>query len=40
MFFLKRLPLTVRRQHNIGDYIVDFYVAEKKTVIEVSHTAS
>ncbi|MCQ2425331.1 MAG: endonuclease domain-containing protein [Lachnospiraceae bacterium] len=33
--FLKKLPLTVRRQHNIGDYIVDFYVADKKTVIEV-----
>ena len=33
--FLKRLPLTVRRQYNIGDYIVDFYIAEKKIVIEV-----
>ena len=33
--FLKRLPLNVRRQHNIENYIVDFYIAEKKVVIEV-----
>ena len=33
--FLKQLPFNVRRQHNIGDYIVDFYIAEKKIVIEV-----
>ena len=33
--FLKRLPLTVKRQHNIENYIVDFYIAEKKTVIEI-----
>ena len=33
--FLKRLPMTVKRQHNIENYIVDFYIAEKKTVIEV-----
>ena len=33
--FLKRLPLNVRRQHNIGNYIVDFYIAEKKIVIEL-----
>ena len=33
--FLKRLPFTVHRQHNIENYIVDFYIAEKKTVIEV-----
>jgi len=33
--FLKRLPFTVRRQHNIENYIVDFYIAEKKIVIEV-----
>ena len=33
--FLKRLPFNVRRQHNIENYIVDFYIAEKKTVIEV-----
>ena len=32
---LKRLPFNVRRQHNIGNYIVDFYIAEKKIVIEV-----
>lgn len=33
--FLKRLPMNVRRQHNIENYIVDFYIAEKKIVIEV-----
>ena len=33
--FLKRLPLTVHRQHNIENFIVDFYIAEKKTVIEI-----
>lgn len=33
--FLKRLPVNVRRQHNIENYIVDFYIAEKKTVIEI-----
>ena len=33
--FLKRLPNNVRRQHNIENYIVDFYIAEKKIVIEV-----
>ena len=32
---LKKLPFNVRRQHNIENYIVDFYIAEKKTVIEV-----
>ena len=33
--FLKRLPFNVRRQHNIENYIVDFYIAEKKIVIEL-----
>ena len=33
--FLKKLPLNVRRQHNIENYIVDFYIAQKKIVIEV-----
>ncbi len=33
--FLKRLPLTVKRQHIIGNYIVDFYIANKKLVVEV-----
>ena len=33
--FLKRLPFNVRRQHNIENFIVDFYIAEKKIVIEV-----
>ena len=33
--FLKKLPCNVRRQHNIENYIVDFYIAEKKIAIEV-----
>ena len=33
--FLKRLPLTVKRQHNIENYIADFYIAKKKIVIEI-----
>jgi len=33
--FLKRLPLTVKRQHSIKNYIVDFYIAQKKIVIEI-----
>ena len=33
--FLKNLPLTVNRQKVIGDYIVDFYCASAKLVIEL-----
>ena len=33
--FLKRLPMTVHRQKNIGDYIVDFYIPKVKLVIEI-----
>ena len=33
--FLKLLPLTVKRQHNIENYIVDFYIAKKKIAIEI-----
>ena len=33
--FLKRLPVTVNRQKNIGDYIVDFYIAGARLVIEI-----
>ncbi len=33
--FLKSLPITVHRQKVIGDYIVDFYIASSKTVIEL-----
>ena len=33
--FLRDLPVMVHRQKVIGSYIVDFYVAEKKTVIEL-----
>ena len=35
---LKELPVTVKRQHNIEDYIVDFYIASKKIVIEIDGT--
>ena len=40
--FLKRLPVNVRRQYPIGNYIVDFYISEKKIVIEldgIQHTS-
>ena len=40
--FLKRLPYNVKRQYTIENYIVDFYIAKKKLVIEVDgiqHTA-
>jgi len=33
--FLKGLPLTVHRQKVIGQYIVDFYIADAKFVIEL-----
>ena len=33
--FLKKLPITVRRQYNIENYIVDFYIPERKLVIEI-----
>ena len=33
--FLKKLPITVKRQKVIGNYIVDFYVASCKLVIEI-----
>ena len=33
--FLKKLPLTVNRQKNIGNFIVDFYIASKSIVIEI-----
>ena len=33
--FLKQLDETVRRQHVIGSYIVDFYIASAKLVIEL-----
>ena len=33
--FLKNLPVMVHRQKVIGSYIVDFYIAEKKLVIEL-----
>ena len=33
--FLKTLPIMVHRQKVIGPYIVDFYIAEAKLVIEL-----
>ncbi len=33
--FLKKLPVTVNRQKNIGSYIVDFYIASHRIVIEL-----
>ena len=33
--FLKKLPMNVYRQHTIGKYIVDFYIASRKLVIEI-----
>ncbi len=33
--FLKNLPMTVNRQKVIGKYIVDFYIASYKLVIEI-----
>ena len=33
--FLKQMPKTVHRQKVIGKYIVDFYIAESKIVIEI-----
>ena len=33
--FLKKLPLTVNRQKNIGNYIVDFFISSKRVAIEL-----
>ena len=33
--FLKSLPLTVRRQKIVGNYILDFYIPEVKIAIEL-----
>ena len=33
--FLKGLPITINRQKVVGNYIVDFYCAKAKTVIEL-----
>ena len=33
--FLKELPVMVHRQKVIGNYIVDFYIASQKLVIEL-----
>ena len=33
--FLKHLPMTVHRQKTMGNYIVDFYIASARIVIEL-----
>ena len=33
--FLKKLPITVNRQKNIGNYIVDFFISTKNIAIEL-----
>ena len=33
--FLQRLPLTVNRQKNIGNYIIDFYIHSHNLAIEI-----
>ena len=33
--FLKHLPVTVHRQKPLGNYIVDFYIASAKLIIEL-----
>ena len=33
--FFKKLPVTVNRQKNIGNYIVDFFIASSRTVVEI-----
>lgn len=33
--FLKKLPLTVHRQKVIDSYVVDFYIAEAKLILEL-----
>ena len=33
--FLKKLPCTVNRQSIIGNYIVDFFIASARIVIEI-----
>ena len=32
---MKRLPFPVKRQHNIENYIVDFYIPKEKIIIEI-----
>ena len=33
--FLKKLPMTVKRQKIVGNYILDFYISWNKTAIEL-----
>ena len=36
--FLKGLPVPVKRQKNIGNYILDFYIPQARLAIEVDGT--
>ena len=33
--FLKKLPVPVKRQKNVGNYILDFYIPSAKLAIEI-----
>lgn len=33
--FLKKLPVPVKRQKNVGNYILDFYIPNAKLAIEI-----
>lgn len=33
--FLKKLPLTINKQKPVGNYILDFYISEKRIAIEI-----
>ena len=33
--FLKKLPIPVKRQKNVGNYILDFYIPNAKLAIEI-----
>ena len=40
--FLKKLPMSVKRQKNIGNFILDFYIPSARIAIEIDglqHTA-
>ena len=36
--FLKKLPITVKRQKQIENYILDFYIAQARIAIEIDGT--
>ena len=33
--FLKKIPITVNRQKNIDNYIIDFFISSKRIAIEI-----